>query len=350
MAGPIDRIWFLNPLKSKHPKKLWPSAFSGYLYSPLSFSSFRIRRSSSFFLMVRLLLFPLSPLFAGVLGTPVVSGGSSASGGSEESPTIAASSSGTCASGPGNVGESWLSSFKAEEAEAPVDPEVPDPAVEIRLCFETWLLLVASLDLFLLDPEEPAWEKVFDADAEMQAPKIEGSPAVSIPASFLQATPFTWGFHGKHQSPYSIYRSWQPEAGLHACPRTLLLLKTAESQWCRGSLPSKQLCWTHCRRSLGTDGDFVARLRQLHGFWNLGSMLLNIYRQRLWPSEKYSIYRIYTGDMRYMGLSTVKTQNAKHVFRNARSERRGVYSLFCLQSEASQSFFVLLAKRIRCVT
>jgi len=85
--------------------------------------------------------------------------------------------------------------LKAEEAEALADPKVPDPAVEIRLCFETWLLLVASLDLFLLDPEEPAWEKVFGADEERQAPKIEGpregSRAVSTPASFFQATPFT---------------------------------------------------------------------------------------------------------------------------------------------------------------
>ena len=48
-------------------------------------------------------------------------------------------------------------------------------------------------------------------------------------------------------------------------------------------------------------------------------------------------------------VSTTKTQNAKRTFWNARSERRGVFVVLWIP-EASQSFFLLLAKRIRCVT
>ena len=48
-------------------------------------------------------------------------------------------------------------------------------------------------------------------------------------------------------------------------------------------------------------------------------------------------------------LSTTKTQNAKRTFWNARSERRGGFSGF-MDPRSLRILFLLLAKRIRCVT
>ena len=48
------------------------------------------------------------------------------------------------------------------------------------------------------------------------------------------------------------------------------------------------------------------------------------------------------------GLSTVKTQNSKRAFRNARSEHRGGSSGFWLQKPSNP--FLFLAKRIHCLT
>ena len=48
-------------------------------------------------------------------------------------------------------------------------------------------------------------------------------------------------------------------------------------------------------------------------------------------------------------LSTTKTQNAKRMFRNAFSERRGVFSGF-MDPRSVRILFLLPAKRIRCVT